>query len=233
MPVALAAAGGYRELMATRRKSSDRPVISADYSAEAACHGRGRALVAGVDEAGRGPLAGPVVAAAVILDRQAIPAGLADSKVLGESTRQRLYGVICTSAIVAVGVACARTIDAINIRQATLLAMRRAIAGLAANADAILIDGRDIPDGLPSAIEASALIGGDGRSLSIAAASIVAKVTRDRLMERCGVIYPEYGFERHKGYGTVAHMRALKDYGPTPLHRKSFAPVAAAARHRA
>ncbi len=219
--------------MTARRKFLKSSKVSANFSAEAACHGRGRTLVAGVDEAGRGPLAGPVVTAAVILDRHAIPAGLADSKVLSQTTRQRLYDVICTSAVVAVGISCARTIDAINIRQATLLAMRRAIAGLAANADAVLIDGRDIPDGIPATIEASALIGGDGRSFSIAAASIVAKVTRDRLMERCGVIYPDYGFERHKGYGTAAHMRALEAFGPTPLHRKSFAPVAAAAGHRA
>ncbi|MDH3195399.1 MAG: ribonuclease HII [Hyphomicrobiales bacterium] len=186
---------------------------------------KGHRRVAGVDEAGRGPLAGPVVAAAVVLDVDAIPSGLADSKVLTAVVRERLYEAICASADLAVAFVSAATIDQINIRQASLDAMRRAVLGLGVAADAALIDGRDVPAGLP--LRADAVIGGDARSLSVAAASIIAKVTRDRLMARCEPEFAGYGLAAHKGYPTAAHREALTRLGPTRLHRMTFAPVKA------
>ena len=179
--------------------------------------------VAGVDEAGRGPLAGPVVAAAVILDPANVPAGLNDSKKLTEAVRERLFAEICASADVAVGIASIDRIDTMNILRANLWAMARAVDGLALRPAAALIDGRDVPPALPCPGEA--VIKGDARSLSIAAASIIAKVTRDRLMVRLARAYPGYGFERHKGYGTKAHKAAIATLGPSPLHRKSFEPI--------
>lgn len=179
--------------------------------------------VAGVDEAGRGPLAGPVVAAAVILDPADVPTGLNDSKKLTEATRERLFAEICKRATVAVGIASVDRIDAMNILQANLWAMAQALGGLALRPAAALIDGRDVPPTIPCPGEA--VIKGDARSLSIAAASIIAKVTRDRLMIRLAHAYPGYGFERHKGYGTRAHKAALASLGPSPLHRKSFEPI--------
>ncbi len=195
-----------------------------DYAVETALQKTGAARIAGIDEAGRGPLAGPVVAAAVILDPRRIPAGLNDSKRLTARRRENLFDAIIASAEVAVAMAPAARIDAMNIRAASLWAMARAAAGLGPGY--ALIDGRDVPDGLPCA--ARALIKGDRRALSIAAASIVAKVTRDRLMVRLGRAFPAYGFERHMGYGTAAHRRALAAHGPCPHHRRSFAPVRAA-----
>ena len=185
----------------------------------------GHRRVAGVDEAGRGPLAGPVVAAAVVLDAGAIPAGLADSKALSAAARERLYEAICASADLAVAFASAATVDRINIRMATLDAMRRAVLGLCSAADAALIDGRDVPAGL--ALPASAVIGGDARSVSVAAASIIAKVTRDRLMARCEPAFTGYGLAAHKGYPTAAHRAALTRLGPSRLHRLTFGPVRA------
>ncbi len=185
----------------------------------------GHRRIAGVDEAGRGPLAGPVVAAAVVLDAAAIPAGLADSKLLSAAMRERLYDAICASAELAVAFASVSTVDQTDIRLASLAAMRRAISGLATAADAVLIDGRDVPAGLP--LPADGVIGGDARSLSVAAASIVAKVTRDRLMARCETAFAGYGLAAHKGYPTAAHRAALSRLGPTRLHRKTFAPVKA------
>lgn len=179
--------------------------------------------VAGVDEAGRGPLAGPVVAAAVVLDWSCVPEGLNDSKKLGEAKREALFEEILAHHGVAIALSSVGRIDATDIRAATLDAMRRAVTGLAVPPDHVLVDGLDVPPGLPC--PGTALTKGDARSVSIAAASIVAKVLRDRLMTRAGDAYPGYGFEVHKGYGTAAHGTALAEKGATPLHRTSFAPV--------
>ncbi len=195
----------------------------ADFSCEAGHIANGLLRVAGVDEAGRGPLAGPVSAAAVILDRGNIPEGLADSKTISEARREELFERICATSVVSVAFASAATIDRINIRQASLDAMARALNGLSIAADIALFDGRDIPEGL--VIRSEAIIGGDGTSLSIAAASIVAKVVRDRLMTRCEAAYQGYGFSGHKGYGTQAHRDALAALGPCAIHRRSFAPL--------
>ena len=195
----------------------------ADFTLEAALIKTGHQRVAGVDEAGRGPLAGPVVAAAVVLDADAIPSGLADSKVLSAKTRERLYDAICASADLAIAFASATTIDQINIRLASLDAMRRAVLGLAVAADAALIDGRDVPPGL--LLRADAVIGGDARSLSVAAASIIAKVTRDAIMTRLAADHPGYGWERNAGCGTAEHIAALGRLGVTAHHRRGFKPI--------
>ena len=178
------------------------------------------AVTCGVDEAGRGPLAGPVVAAAVILDPTAIPEGLNDSKKLTKRQRSLLFDAILTHATVAFASVPAREIDRLNIRRSSLVAMTRAVRALAITPDRALIDGRDVPNGL--VCPAEALIGGDARSSSIAAASIVAKVMRDRMMVCAARLYPAYGFERHAGYGTRHHREALAKFGPCPLHRKTF-----------
>jgi len=185
---------------------------------------RGLRPVAGVDEAGRGPLAGPVVACAVILpDDFALP-GLDDSKKLSAIQRERCFGALTAHAAVvyAVGICEAAEVDQLNILRATHEAMRRALAGLALPAGHALVDGRPVP-GLP--VEHTALVGGDGLSVSIAAASVIAKVTRDRLMREWDSRYPQYGFSRHKGYGTAEHLARLAEHGPCPIHRRSFAPV--------
>lgn len=184
----------------------------------------GRWPVAGIDEAGRGPLAGPVAVAAVILDPENLPRGLDDSKQLALDERERLYAIIMKKALcVSVALASPAEIDRINIRQATLAAMRRAAAGLSLAPAHALIDGNDIPQGL--CCQAEFIIKGDGTSFSIAAASIVAKVTRDRLMKRLALKYPHYGFENHAGYATKAHLAALAQHGPCPYHRHSFSPL--------
>lgn len=181
-------------------------------------------IVCGVDEAGRGPWAGPVVAAAVILDPANIPAGLNDSKKLTEARREALFGPIMQSAIVGVGTVGAARIDAMNILKATHAAMAEAVAALAPAPSIALVDGNRAP---PLACRCETIIGGDGTSLSIAAASIIAKVTRDRLMHAMDRQYPGYGFATHKGYGTAAHAAALRRLGPCPEHRTSFAPIRA------
>jgi ribonuclease HII len=186
---------------------------------------RGVWPVAGCDEAGRGPLAGPVVAAAVILDPTRIPRGLDDSKKLTPEIREALYAKICASAQVAVAVAPPARIDCDNILRASLWALARAVAALPVRPRLVLVDGRDR---LAVACDCEAVIGGDGLCLSIAAASIVAKVTRDRLMRRLGLAHPGYGFERHMGYSVPEHFAALARLGPTIHHRRSFAPVAEA-----
>ncbi len=178
-------------------------------------------IVAGLDEVGRGPLAGPVVAAAVVL-RRPIP-GLADSKALTAATREALCLRILEQAWVAVGAASVIEIDRINILQASLLAMRRAVARLPTVPARLQVDGK-IPPGL--AIPTECIIGGDALIPAISAASIVAKVTRDRLMRRLALRYPGYGFERNVGYGTPEHLSGLRRVGPTCHHRRSFAPVA-------
>jgi ribonuclease HII len=179
--------------------------------------------IAGADEAGRGPLAGPVVAAAVIVDRDDIPKGLNDSKKLTAKTREALFDQILKTSIVAVASSSAATIDRTDIRKASLEAMRKALALLAIKPDFALIDGRDIPPGLHC--PGKALVKGDARSLSIAAASIVAKVTRDRMMARAGLVFPAYGFGKHAGYGTANHRAAIATEGASPLHRMSFRPL--------
>lgn len=181
-------------------------------------------LLAGVDEAGRGPLAGPVTAAAVILDPARPIAGLDDSKKLSEKKRDALEPLIRERALAyCVAHASVAEIDEINILQATLLAMRRAVAGLAVAAQAVVVDGNRVTDfGLP----AEAVVGGDARVPAISAASILAKVARDRLMTALDAEYPGYGFARHKGYGTAEHLDALARLGATPHHRRTFAPVA-------
>ena len=194
-----------------------------DFSEEARFYRAGAGSVAGVDEAGRGPLAGPVVAAAVILDPDRIPDGINDSKKLTHKRREAVFLDILANARVAWAMQGAASIDRVNIRQATLAAMTQAVSGLPHAADMVLVDGRDVPEAL--ADRGRALIGGDGLSLSIAAASIVAKVVRDRLMTRACTVFPGYGFSAHAGYGTAAHLDALRRLGPCALHRQSFAPI--------
>ncbi|MBP6501532.1 MAG: ribonuclease HII [Rhodoferax sp.] len=180
-------------------------------------------LIAGVDEAGRGPLAGPVVAAAVILDPRNPIKGLADSKKLSANQRERLFDLICARALCcAVGSASVQEIDAINILQATMLAMRRAVQGLRLTPGKVLIDGNRIP---VLNVRAEAIIGGDALVAEISAASIIAKVHRDRWCTQLDVEYPDYGFASHKGYGTAQHLAALRRFGACPEHRRSFAPV--------
>jgi ribonuclease HII len=180
-------------------------------------------LIAGVDEVGRGPLAGPVVTAAVILDLAAIPPGLADSKLLTAARREALYPLILAKAL-AVGFASAGPveIDEVNIRAATLAAMGRAVAALSLTPDLVLVDGRDVC-AAPCAVRA--VIGGDASEPAIAAASIVAKVLRDRLMARLHAAFPVYGFDSHAGYGVESHRAAILRHGPCPHHRHSFAPI--------
>ncbi len=196
-----------------------------DFCFEQEAERAGRWPCAGVDEAGRGPLAGPVVAAAVILDPANIPAGLNDSKRLTAAMRDRLFDLVTASALaISVASASAEAIDRTDIRQATLDAMRRAVSGLAACPAFALIDGRDVPGGLPC--PARALIKGDSRSQSIAAASIVAKVLRDRMMERAAIAHPVYAFHAHAGYGTALHRSAIGTHGGVRrLHRFTFAPL--------
>lgn len=191
------------------------------YEFEQAARLEGYAAVCGVDEAGRGPLAGDVYAAAVILPLGLEIAGVNDSKKLSEKRRAALYDVITEQAAAwCVASASVEEIEQLNILQASLLAMRRAVEGLGARADFALVDGNRDPhfEGVPC----KTIVGGDGKSASIAAASILAKVTRDRYMDLLADKYPQYGFERHKGYGTQAHRDALLKYGPCPAHRKLF-----------
>ncbi len=184
----------------------------------------GFAPVCGIDEAGRGPLAGPVVAAAVILDPAHVPPGINDSKKLSEAKREDLFEALQDCAEIGVGMADVDEIDRINILQASLLAMSRAYAALPGGAKFALIDGIHAPKlNCPT----KCVKGGDGRSLSIAAGSIIAKVTRDRLMQVLAFDYPGYGWAANKGYGAPIHLKALRELGPTPHHRMSFAPVRA------
>jgi ribonuclease HII len=199
---------------------------------------QGCVRLAGVDEAGRGPLAGPVVAAAVVFDRAFLEAeqygvllGIDDSKTLTESQREHFYALLSRSPHLSMGVGSADVaeIDTLNILRATHLAMKRALLALSPPPDFALVDGLPV-QGLPC--PSLAIVKGDARCLSIAAASIVAKVTRDRLMRELDRDYPVYGFAQHKGYGTKAHLQALLKEGPSPVHRRSFRPVTEAARIR-
>lgn len=197
--------------------------LSPTFDLETTYLGRyGGGPIAGVDEAGRGPLAGPVVAAAVILDFASIPEGLQDSKKLSEKQRTRLASEIWATSLVGVGAASVKEIDEINILQATMLAMTRAAAKLNQAPVAFLIDGNKAPV-LPA--PAHPIIKGDAKSLSIAAASIIAKTTRDKILRTLAGRYPEYAWEKNKGYGAPAHKNALLSYGVTPHHRKSFSPI--------
>ena len=187
---------------------------------ERACFQEGYTAVCGVDEAGRGPLAGPVCAAAVILPKELEIPGLNDSKKLTEKKRRELYDVITEQAVTyAVALVDEKTIDEINILQATFRAMSQAVSDLRTTPDMVLVDGNRAPQ-LPLPVKT--IIKGDSLSASIAAASILAKVTRDRWMEQMDEAYPQYGFAVHKGYGTKRHYEALREFGPTPIHRMSF-----------
>ena len=183
-----------------------------------------RVTVAGVDEAGRGPLAGPVVAAAVVLDLSLEWDGLDDSKQLTAAKREKLYARVLQGARAfrwcVVG---PRAIDRDNIRRATLYAMARSVRGLALKPELVLVDGKDTAPGVTC--EQRAVVDGDATCLSIAAASILAKVVRDRIMTRLDRVWPAYGFAQHKGYGSPSHMQAIRDHGPCPAHRMSFAPM--------
>ncbi|MCZ8078252.1 MAG: ribonuclease HII [Rhodobacteraceae bacterium] len=199
------------------------PKPAPDFTFETAALARGFSAVVGVDEVGRGPLAGPVTAAAVLLDPARIPPGLNDSKALTAARRDALFAAIMDMAEVSVAHASVDEIDNLNILRASHLAMERAVTGLVTNADHALIDGNMIPRNLSCSAEA--VVKGDARCLSIAAASIIAKVTRDRIMVDLAQQHPGYGWEVNAGYPTPAHLRALLDFGITPHHRRSFKPV--------
>jgi ribonuclease HII len=206
------------------RKSSRPEQISLRFDSNAG-------LIAGVDEAGRGPLAGPVVAAAVILDDMKRIKGLADSKVLTPARRERLFDEIRAHALAfCVAEASVEEIDTLNILQATMLAMKRAIEGLRLLPHKVLVDGNRLPR---IRFHAEAIIGGDATVASISAASILAKVTRDRICVEHELRFPQYGFATHKGYSTVAHLAALDEHGPCAWHRRTFEPVRVAALRRA
>ena len=181
---------------------------------------KGYKSICGVDEAGRGPLAGPVCAAAVILPHGTVIEGVNDSKKLSEKKREALFEVIKETAIsYSIAYADVAEIEALNILNATMLAMKRAVEGLDVPADYAMIDGNRLPDLI---IDSECIVKGDAKSMSIACASILAKVSRDRLLYRYAEEYPQYGFDKHKGYGTKVHVEALKAYGPCPYHRPSF-----------
>ncbi|MCI2394606.1 ribonuclease HII [Aliiroseovarius sediminis] len=194
-----------------------------DFSFETAAHARGFLRVAGVDEVGRGPLAGPVTAAAVVLDPTNIPAGLNDSKTLTAKRRDALYDIIIASADISVAHATVDEIDELNILRASHLAMERAVSGLTTPPDHVLIDGNMTPRGLT--LSAETIVKGDARSLSISAASIIAKITRDRIMVDLAQQFPGYGWETNAGYPSKSHRLALQNLGVTPHHRRSFKPV--------
>lgn len=199
------------------------PRPAADDSLEQEALAQGLGPVAGVDEVGRGPLCGPVTAAAVILDPARIPAGIGDSKALSAATRERLCAEILATAQVSVAHASVEEIDRLNILRASHLAMERAVAGLPVAPGFVLVDGNRLPASLPC--PARAVVKGDAKSLSIAAASIVAKVMRDRIMVDLAQQHPGYGWEKNAGYPTQDHLAALLNLGVTPHHRRSFRPV--------
>src|SRR5580700_7062781 len=211
---------------AAPRLPLDEAPVRPSFRRERRAINRGVFPVAGCDEAGRGPLAGPVVAAAVILDPKRIPRGLDDSKKLTAAQREKLYERICATAQVGVAFGSRARIDRDNIRQASLWALARAVAALPVRPKLVFVDGIDRID---AGCDCEAVVSGDALVLSIAAASIVAKVTRDRLMVQIGAAHPGYGFERHMGYSVPEHFRALTALGPTVHHRRSFSPVAVAA----
>jgi ribonuclease HII len=204
------------------------PLPTPSFDLEAAMMDQFKGPVAGIDEAGRGPWAGPVVVAAVILDPDRIPEGLNDSKVLTPEAREDRYAAIMATSIVSVVVGPVRQIDRINILQASLWGMRRAYRGLGVPVGSALIDGNIVPKRFPC--KARAIVGGDGLALSVAAASIVAKVTRDRLMVKLSRRYRRYAWDSNKGYGTREHAEAIKKHGVCTHHRRSFSPIERALR---
>ena len=192
-----------------------------DYEYEKAAVLSGFNIICGVDEAGRGPLAGPVCAAAVILPTDAVIEGLDDSKKLSEKKRERLYDEITKKAVAyCVAYGTLEEIESVNILEATFIAMNRAIDGLKVKPDFAIIDGNRVPKGIK--IPCATLVKGDSKSMSVAAASVLAKVTRDRLMLTYDEKYPQYNFKKHKGYGTKEHTLLIQQYGPSPIHRLSF-----------
>ena len=218
-----ARAGVQRLAKRYRREQAERARIDALYAYEDAARDEGAKTVAGVDEAGRGPLAGPVVVAAVILPFGLFLPGLNDSKKVAPKKREQLYDEILEKAVaVRVSIVDAKTIDRVNIYQATMNGMYESILNLDPKPDKVLIDAVELAK-LP--MPSLSIIKGDAKSASIAAASIIAKVTRDRMMLKYDAEYPQYGFAQHKGYGTAQHIEALEKYGPCPIHRKSFEPV--------
>jgi ribonuclease HII len=216
--------------MARRDSKAASPLPGPDLFHERAAIAGGAAIVAGVDEAGRGPLAGPVVVAAVVLDHERVPAGLNDSKLLTAEVRETLFEAIMAAGIVSIVAAPPTVIARLNILGATMWAMRQAVLGLPVRPHHVLVDGNRLPPRLP--VPGTAIIGGDGLSVSIAAASIIAKVTRDRMCRIMHSELPQYGFASHKGYSTPEHLEALDRYGPCRHHRMDFAPCAAAALAR-
>jgi ribonuclease HII len=214
-----------RAAKATSRLPLKEPVLRPTFRRERRLLARGVWPVAGCDEAGRGPLAGPVVAAAVVLDPQRLPRGLYDAKKLEAAAREKLYEKICASAQVAVAFGSIDRIDRDNILRASLWALARAVKALPVRPKMVFVDGNIKID---CGCDCEAVVSGDALVLSVAAASIVAKVTRDRLMMRIGAAHPGYGFERHMGYSVPEHTRALSALGPTIHHRRSFSPVALA-----
>jgi ribonuclease HII len=213
-----------RKPVTTKRLPLKEIVLRPTFRRERRWLARGVWPVAGCDEVGRGPLAGPVVAAAVILDPNRIPRGLNDSKKLNAAAREKLYEKICATAEVAVAFGSTDRNDRENILRASLWALARAVKALPVRPKMVFVDGNMKID---CGCDCEAVVSGDALIMSIAAASIVAKVTRDRLMARVGLVHPGYGFERHMGYGVPEHVAALKALGPTIHHRRSFAPVAA------
>ena len=201
-----------------------------DMKLERAAIRRGATVVCGVDEAGRGPLAGPVVVSAVVLNPRRVPAGLNDSKQLSAEEREVLYEEIMRKAVVSIAVMPPSVIARMNILQASLWGMRQAVLGLTVKADHVLVDGNIVPRDLPCA--GQAIVGGDGRSVSIAATSIIAKVTRDRMCQIMDCEEPQFGFASHKGYAAPQHLAALTEHGPGRHHRMDFAPCAEALRLR-
>jgi ribonuclease HII len=214
-----------RARISSRRGPKPRPTLLHEKKA----FRRGHRIVAGVDESGRGPLAGPVVAAAVILNKYKFKSKIDDCKRLSPKNRLRAYGEILENSIYSVAVIDKDVIDSINIYNAARLVMEKAVMGLGVKPDYVLVDGR-IKLSIP--YKGRSITAGDRHSLSIACASIVAKVRRDRIMEGLHRRYPKYGFINHKGYGTARHMKMLKKYGPTPTHRRSFEPVKTLIRDR-
>ena len=208
----------------SQRLPLNEPILRPSFRRERRVLNNGIFPIAGCDEAGRGPLAGPVVAAAVILDPARIPRGLNDSKKLEAAARERLYEKICASAQVAVAFGSVERVDRDNILRASLWALARAVKALPVRPRLVFVDGNNRID---CGCDCQAVVSGDALIASIAAASIVAKVTRDRLMKRLGLAHPGYGFERHMGYSVPEHFEALARLGPTIHHRRSFAPVAA------
>ena len=223
-PKSKATQGAKVKTSADKRLPLKEPVLRPSFRRERRALNAGIFPVAGCDEAGRGPLAGPVVAAAVILDPSRIPRGLNDSKKLDMAAREALYEKIVATAQVAVAFGSIERIDRDNILRASLWALARAVKALPVKPKMVFVDGNMKID---CGCDCEAVVSGDALVLSVAAASIVAKVTRDRLMARIGLAYPGYGFERHMGYSVPEHCAALKRLGPTPHHRRSFAPVAA------